>query len=113
MENKMQDSKSWRKDWKYLKEKLPLTTQWVTDGLDDWRTDKEVTEELMDFIATEISKAREEGIKEVLSKIKEIFETNIPRGLYSPSETSYLYERFGGAIQQYYIDELSKLKDNK
>lgn len=63
MENKMQDSKRWRKDWKYLQEKLPLTTGWVTDGVDDWRTDKEVTEELMDFIDSEISKAKEEMLK--------------------------------------------------
>lgn len=79
----------------------------------EWRIAYQPIEELEDFISQELDKAREEGIKEVLSKIKEIFETNIPRGLYSPSETSYLYERFGGAIQQYYIDELSKLKGNK
>lgn len=63
---------------------------------------------LVDFISQELDRAREEGRREVLSKIKEIFETNIPRGLYSPSETSYLYERFGSAIQQYYTHELSK-----
>ena len=62
------------------------------------------------WIEKELEKAEERGRREVLVKIKEIFETNIPHGLYSPSETSYLYERFGGAIQQYYIDELSKLK---
>lgn len=64
---------------------------------------------LIGFVEEELDKAREEGRREVLSKIKEIFETNIPRGLYSPSETSYLYERFGSAIQQYYTHELSKL----
>lgn len=66
-------------------------------------------EELASFIFKELEKAKEEGRREVLSKIKEIFETNIPRGLYPPSETSYLYERFGSAIQQYYTHELSKL----
>jgi len=73
----------------------------------------ELLNDLEELFNQELSKAKEEGRREVLSKIKEIFETNIPHGLYSPSETSYLYERFGGAIQQYYIDELSKLKDNK
>jgi hypothetical protein len=82
-------------------------------GKGDKYVDIHLVDELTEYVSQELDKAREEGIKEVLSKIKEIFETNIPRGLYSPSETSYLYERFGGAIQQYYIDELSKLKDNK
>jgi len=69
--------------------------------------------DMINMVDKEIEKAEERGRREVLVKIKEIFETNIPHGLYSPSETSYLYERFGSAIQQYYIDELSKLKDNK
>lgn len=110
MENKMQDSKSWRKDWKYLKEKLPLTTQWVTDGLDDWRTDKEVTEELMDFIATEISKARGEGFKE--GERSMYYEIS---GYFSQTEGEHILERGKEyvIISREEYDKLSKLKDNK
>ena len=55
-------------------------------------------------------KAEERGREKVLGRIKEMFEKSIPHGLYSPSETSFLYEKFGSAIQQYYIEETSKSK---
>lgn len=46
----------WRKNWKYLQEGLPITTGWVTDGVSDDITNKEVTEEIMGLL----DKAREE-----------------------------------------------------
>jgi hypothetical protein len=87
-----------------------LEMVWVTDGLDDWRTDKEVTEELMDFIDTEISKAREEGFKEgERSRYYEI------SGYFSQTEGEHILERGKEyvIISREEYDKLSKLKDNK
>ncbi len=74
-------------------------------------------EGMSEIIEQELDKAREEGkkeaLKEVSSKIEEIYKATIPYGLYSPSEMYPLYERFTYAMQKYYIKMTSKLKDNK
>ncbi len=64
MEKRRYIKQEWRKNWKYLQEKLPITTGWITDGVSDDITNKEVTEEIMGLL----DKAREEVLLELLEK---------------------------------------------
>lgn len=80
MEKRRYIKQEWRKNWKYLQEKLPITTGWITDGVSDDITNKEVTEEIMGLL----DKAREEGfikgVKECTEKLsKSSYEVNLQR----------------------------------